>query len=175
MSNQNQQSNPGRLRSVMEIMDEEYMTNGDGSGRKWTREELDAQHRIGDLLDAKLAAGYSVKEINAEWDGKTMQEILAATGANETALQAEEAEAHMENLSERPPSVIEVMDEEFKTNGDHFGKIWTQEELDESRRMSDCYEELLAKGYTEKQIDALWEGKTPQEIIAETSANETAP
>lgn len=63
--------------SARDVMDAEYMTNGDGFGRKWTREELDIQQRIGDLLDAKLAAGYSIEEINSEWEGKTPQEILS--------------------------------------------------------------------------------------------------
>lgn len=72
-------------------------------------------------------------------------------------------------------SAVEIMDEEFKIKGDHFGKIWTQAELDESRRLSDRHEELLAKGYSEERIDALWEGKTPQEIIAGTGGNGTAP
>ena len=48
--------------------------------------------------------------------------------------------------AERLRSLREVMDTEFKTRGDHSGKIWTQEELDESRRIADQYE-ALPQGY----------------------------
>ena len=43
---------------------------------------------------------------------------------------------------------------------------WTPEQLDESRRMADRYEELRAAGYTNDQIDAVWKGKSPNEILA---------
>lgn len=65
-------------------------------------------------------------------------------------------------------SVREVMDavltKELMDEG--MSETQARQELAESRQMADRYEELLAKGYTEKQIDALWEGKGPQEILA---------
>lgn len=59
-------------------------------------------------------------------------------------------------------SVVDVMDAELCREG------WTQEQLDESRLLADRHEELLAKGYTEAQIDADWKGKTLQEILGAT-------
>lgn len=73
------------LRSVREIMDEEYMTNGDGDGKIWTPEELEDHHRIGDLIAGKLALGYTAEQINALWAGKSTQEILAESEADGTA------------------------------------------------------------------------------------------
>lgn len=76
MSNGNGQK--PRLRTVEEIMDEELMKDG------WTREQLEEQKCLGELLDEKLAAGYSMNQINAMWQGKTNQEILADAVGNET-------------------------------------------------------------------------------------------
>lgn len=41
----------------------------------------------------------------------------------------------------------------------------TQEQQDVERKLVDKYEELLLQGYSEEQIDALWKGKSPQEIL----------
>ena len=64
--------------------------------------------------------------------------------------------------------VREAIDREFIREGVENGipETITRQQLAESRLMEDRYEELLAKGYTEEQIDALWGGKTPQEILS---------
>ena len=73
------------LRTAREVIEEEFMTIGDAFGKIWTREELEEHHRIGDLIDEKLVFGYTAEQINAEWEGKTPQEILAETDANAAA------------------------------------------------------------------------------------------
>lgn len=54
---------PQTPRSVIEVMDEEFLKEG------WTREELDIQRRTGDLIVALLADGKSVDEINSLGSG----------------------------------------------------------------------------------------------------------
>ena len=63
-------------------------------------------------------------------------------------------------------SVVEVMDAELRKEG------WTQDQLNENRQLADRYEELLAAGYTDAQIETAWNGKSPQEILA--GANKVA-
>lgn len=73
--------------------------------------------------------------------------------------------------------VIEAIDAEFIREGLEKGipENITRQHLAENRQMLDRYEELLAAGYTEDQIDALWEGKTSQEILAGAGANGASP
>ena len=73
--------------TVQEVIDREFMTNGDGFGKIWTREELEEHHRIGDLLDERVAKGYTIEQINADWTGKTSQEILAEAEVTRTTTQ----------------------------------------------------------------------------------------
>jgi len=62
-----------------------------------------------------------------------------------------------------------VLDKEWIAEGA------TQDELDASRQLADRYEELLIKGCSENQIDALWKEKTPQEILAASAGNGHTP
>lgn len=68
--------------------------------------------------------------------------------------------------------VIAAIDGEFVKEGLENGtsEEITRLQLEESRIMMERYDELLQQGYTEEQIDTLWEGKTHQEILALTSA-----
>jgi len=52
--------------TVREVIDKEFMTIGDAFGKIWTREELDDYHRIGELLDEKIALGYTDEQADAE-------------------------------------------------------------------------------------------------------------
>ena len=70
------------MRTVREVIDEEWMTIGDDFGKIWTREELEEHHRAGDFLCERLAPGYTLEQINEAWDGKSTQEILAKESAN---------------------------------------------------------------------------------------------
>ena len=53
-------------RTVREVMDEEYMTRGDGDGKIWTREELEEHHRIGDFIAELMAEGYEGDAFDTE-------------------------------------------------------------------------------------------------------------
>ena len=70
-------------------------------------------------------------------------------------------------------SVREVMDrvliQELVDGG--MSERAAQQKIEESHLMMARYEQLLVKGYTEEQIDALWKDKTPQEILAGASVN----
>jgi len=66
-------------------------------------------------------------------------------------------------------SVEEIMDTELKKEG------WTQQQLEEGKLLMGRYERLLFQGYTDEQINTLWEGKTNQEILAEASEKKAAP
>lgn len=72
--------------TVRDVIDREFMTIGDAFGKIWTREELDEYHRIGDLLDEKIAMGYTQEQVDAEWKGKLSEEILANADANGISL-----------------------------------------------------------------------------------------
>jgi len=62
--------------------------------------------------------------------------------------------------------IRDIVDEEWIEEGA------TQDELNENRQLSERFAELLSAGYTEKQINAEWQGKTPQEILnAETNGH----
>ena len=54
------------IRTVREVMDEEYMTRGDGDGKTWTREELKAHHRTGDIIAELMGEGYTGAHLDAE-------------------------------------------------------------------------------------------------------------
>jgi hypothetical protein len=64
-------------------------------------------------------------------------------------------------------AIIAAIDRAFHEDSPEI----TQEQLDESRKLADKYEELQLQGYSEDQIDALWKGKTPQEILASPVGN----
>jgi hypothetical protein len=85
MSQQTESQTKKRIRTVREVIDEEFMTIGDAYGKIWTREELEDYHRVGDLMDEKFALGYTIEQINAEWKGKSDKEILAEAEAQKAA------------------------------------------------------------------------------------------
>ena len=72
------------IRTVREVIDEEFMTIGDDYGKIYTREELEDYHHVVDLLDEKLALGCTVEQINAEWKGKSDKEIIAEAEAKKS-------------------------------------------------------------------------------------------
>ena len=57
-------------RMAMDIIDQEWLDAG------MTRKELEENKRVAELLDRLVAAGHSLDEIEAEWEGKTSEEIL---------------------------------------------------------------------------------------------------
>ena len=57
-------------RMAREIIDQEWIAAG------VTREELDQADQLADLFDRLVAGGRSSKEINAEWQHKTPEDIL---------------------------------------------------------------------------------------------------
>ena len=74
-------------------------------------------------------------------------------------------------------SVREVIDaarvQDLVEGGMAEASAW--QEIRESRRIGDLYDDLLAAGYTDEQVGVLWEGKTPREILAEADAKEVTP
>lgn len=86
-----------------------------------------------------------------------------------------------QNLQSKPASTIrsvrEVMDEvlmkEFIANG--MSEYDARQEIEESRRMADRHDELLAMGYTVEEIDTSLQGMTSQEILARTISNGVSP
>ena len=70
-----------------------------------------------------------------------------------------------------PRSAREVMDDDYLIHGDDDGKIWTREELADHHRLGDLICEKLALGDTTEQINLEWQGKSTQEILAESEAN----
>ena len=55
---------------AMDIIDNEWLAVGK------TREELNQERQIGDLVDRLMATGKSLDEIDAMWKDKTNAEIL---------------------------------------------------------------------------------------------------
>ena len=70
--------------------------------------------------------------------------------------------------------VIEAIDAEFIKEGLAKGvpEEITRWQLEESRLIRNKYDELFLQGYSEEQIDTLWEGRTNQEILALYCTNE---
>ena len=64
------------VRSVAEVMDEALMREG------WTREQLDAQRRTGDIIAELMAEDYSEERLDAELQRRLSQEELVAVKAN---------------------------------------------------------------------------------------------
>jgi len=66
------------VRSVVEVMDEALMQEG------WTREQLDAQRRTGDIIAELMAEGYSGDTLDTELQCRISQARLAEAGAKRT-------------------------------------------------------------------------------------------
>jgi hypothetical protein len=62
------------LRRAQEIIDESWLETG------VTREELEQNKQVAELLDRLVADGRSVKGVLAEWEGKSAEEVLRAYG-----------------------------------------------------------------------------------------------
>lgn len=58
------------LQMAREMMDQEWIATG------VTREELDQDRQLADLFDKLVTGGRSSKDIAAEWEHKTPEEIL---------------------------------------------------------------------------------------------------
>jgi hypothetical protein len=58
-------------RQIREAIDQDWLDAGA------TREELELSRRLGDLFARELESGRTPEEINADWDGKSAEEILA--------------------------------------------------------------------------------------------------
>ena len=55
---------------AMDIIDQEWIAAGK------TREELDQEEQITDIVDHLFASGKSLDEIETEWEGKSNSQIL---------------------------------------------------------------------------------------------------
>ncbi len=99
MNMSNGHQSKSQPRSVEEIIDEELIKEG------WTREQLDEQKIIGTLLDEKLAQGYSMSRISAEWQGKTPQEILSGNTKSNGHFRVAEKIIEEENTTVPTPTI----------------------------------------------------------------------
>ena len=70
--------------------------------------------------------------------------------------------------------VVDALDNKFVREGLEKGipAEATRQELAENRRVAHLYENLRAAGYTDEQVSVLWEGKSTQEILAESNPKE---
>jgi len=119
----------------------------DGMTEAQARQEVAESRQMAECYDELMTQCYTDEQIGVLWEGKTPQEIIGAP-------------------LKRIPTVREVIDAEWMTIGDAYGKIWTREELDDYHRVGDLMDEKFALGYTIEQINAEWKGKSNQEILA---------
>lgn len=73
-----------RIPTVREVMDEEWMTRGDGDGKIWTREELEIHHRIGDLISELMGEEYPEDKFDEELQRRMLRAGLAEPSTKQT-------------------------------------------------------------------------------------------
>jgi hypothetical protein len=83
MASRKQQQYERAYQDAMDIIDQEWLQAG------VSQEELDQGKRLAELFDRLLASGRSANDISAEWQGKTVEEIMREYGCKPDAASAQ--------------------------------------------------------------------------------------